>query len=169
VTDRRYPVGHFEAPSSIDDETLQDWIHEIAELPAQLRATLAELDPAALDRPYRLGGWTRRQVIHHLADSHTNSLVRFKWALTEQRPLIKAYDERAWSELADVQRVPIATALDFIEALHARWVVLLRSLTRAELRREFVHPESGPVELTVNVGIYAWHGRHHLGHLRLAE
>ena len=104
-----------------------------------------------------------------MADSHTNSLVRFKWALTEERPTIKAYDEVAWAELADVRDVPLDTALAFLDALHARWVALLRSLSPADLQREFVHPVSGPVRLDVNVGVYAWHGRHHLAHLLLPD
>ncbi len=105
-----------------------------------------------------------RQVVHHLADSHLNSLVRFKWTLTEDRPTIKAYFEDRWAELADYAE-PLDVTLDFLDALHRRWVVLLRSLSSQDLEREFVHPDSGPVKLAVNVGIYAWHGRHHLAHV----
>ncbi|HVS18409.1 MAG TPA: putative metal-dependent hydrolase [Planctomycetota bacterium] len=165
--DRRFPVGPFERPARVDAVQVARWIDEIADLPSALRATLDALEPRLLDVPYRAGGWTRRQVVQHLADSHTNSLVRFKWALTEERPTIKAYDERAWAELPDVASVPLSSTLDYLEHLHGRWVALLRALTPAQLAREFVHPASGPIDLATNVGGYAWHGRHHLAHLTL--
>ena len=130
MSERQFPIGPFQAPDPITPAHVAAWLAEIAEFPAQLRATLAALDPTLLERPYRPGGWTRRQV---------------------------------------VQQVPLATALDFLDALHARWVTLLHALTPADLQREFVHPDSGPVELATNVGIYAWHGRHHLAHLTLPE
>ncbi len=164
MEDLRYPIGQFEAPAEIDAGQIEAWTRDIERLPAQLRALVEPLAPEQLDTPYRPGGWTVRQVVHHLADSHLNSLVRFKWALTEDSPTIKAYWEDRWAELADYAE-PVELSLDFLDALHRRWVVLLRSLSPADLERQFVHPDSGPVQLTVNVGIYAWHGKHHLAHV----
>ncbi len=160
----KYPIGEFEPPAEVTGGQVEAWIREIERLPAELRALVEPLSPEQLDTPYRPGGWTVRQVVHHLADSHLNSLVRFKWALTEDRPTIKAYWEDRWAELADYAE-PIEVSLDLLDALHRRWVALLRSLGPEQLAREFVHPESGPVELAVNVGIYAWHGRHHRSHI----
>ena len=162
--DLRYPIGEFEPPADVTGEQVDAWIRDIERLPADLRAVVEPLSPEQLDTPYRPGGWTVRQVVHHLADSHLNSLVRLKWALTEDRPTIKAYSEDRWAELADY-RAPIEVSLDFLDALHRRWAALLRALAPADLEREFVHPDSGPVRLAVNVGVYAWHGRHHLAHV----
>ena len=170
LDDLRYPIGRFTAPDAISPAHVQEWIADIARLPADLRSAVEPLNTAQLDTPYRPGGWTVRQVVHHLADSHMNSVIRFKWALTEDRPTIKAYFEDRWADLADYTAVPVSTALAFLDALHARWVGLLRTLDPAALKREFIHPESGPVRLERNIGIYAWHGRHHLAHItRLAE
>jgi len=150
-------------------EEVNGWIDDIAALPADLRRVVSTLSERQLDTPYRPGGWTVRQVVHHLPDSHMNSFVRFKWALTERRPMIKAYDEKGWAVLPDY-RGPIADSLDMLKALHRRWVRLLRSLRWLELQREFVHPESGPSTLAVTIGAYAWHGQHHLAHIeRLLE
>ena len=167
--DLRYPIGPFVPPVSVAPAQVQAWIDDIATLPADLRRTVAPLDDTRLDTPYRPGGWTVRQVVHHLPDSHMNSLVRFKWALTEDRPLIKAYDENGWAALPD-SRGLTGHSLDLLAALHVRWVDLLQSLSWAQLQREFVHPESGAATLAVTVGSYAWHGRHHLAHVeRLIE
>lgn len=165
MPDPRYPIGEFNPPEQITENTVETWIDEIRSLPDELRRVVESLTDAQLDTPYREGGWTRRQVVQHLADSHMNSMVRFKWALTEDTPLIKAYDEVRWAELADYSACPIPLVLDFIRLLHARWVVLLERLGPDELAREFIHPVSGPVRLDLNVGIYAWHGRHHLAHI----
>lgn len=165
MTDLRYPIGTFDHEGPVTDEDLGRWIAEIEALPEQLRRAVESLSEAQLETTYRPGGWTLRQVVHHLSDSHLNSYVRFKWALTEAEPTIKAYDEKAWAELADTPALPLATSLDFLALLHAKWVVLLRTLTREQLERRFVHPDSGPVDLAQNVGIYAWHGRHHLAHV----
>ena len=127
---------------------------------------MTPLTSSQLDTPYRPGGWTVRQVVHHVPDSHLNSLVRFKWALTEDRPTIKAYDEKGWAALPDYQVIPIAHSLDLLESLHVRWVGLLRNLSWTQLQREFVHPESGPVSLAETIGAYAWHGQHHLAHIQ---
>ena len=169
MSDLRYPIGPFVPAENMTPAGVQAWIDDIAALPADLRRTVTPLTDARLDTPYRPGGWTVRQVVHHLPDSHMNSLIRFKWALTEDRPRIKAYDEKAWAALPD-SRQPIAHSLDLLDALHARWVDLLRGLSWAQLQREFVHPESGAATLAVTVGAYAWHGRHHLAHIeRLLE
>ena len=168
--DLRYPIGAFVPPDTLTPKQVNTWIDEIAALPRALRRAVAPLTENQLDTPYRPGGWTVRQVVHHVPDSHLNSLIRFKWALTEDRPTIKAYDEKGWAELPDYTAVPIAHSLDLLETLHVRWVGLLRSLSRTQLQREFVHPESGPVSLAETVGAYAWHGRHHLAHIeRLIE
>ena len=166
----RYPVGRFAAPAAVAPAQVAAWIGEIERLPAELRAAVSPLTPAQLETPYRPGGWRVRQVVHHLADSHLNGFVRFKWALTEERPTIKPYFEARWAELPDCAQAPAETSLRLLEALHERWVFLLRGLSAPDLQREFVHPESGVVRLDVNVGLYAWHGRHHLAHVtRLAE
>ncbi len=160
----KYPIGEFSHTGPITSAMISAWIDEIAALPDEMRAAIRDLTPEQLDTPYRPGGWTLRQVVHHVADSHLNSYVRFKWALTEDRPAIKTYFEERWAELPDY-REPLELSLDFLELLHKRWVVLLRSLDEAALSREFVHPDSGLVSLAKNVGIYAWHGRHHVAHI----
>ena len=162
--DLRYPIGEFSPPDPVTRDQVSAWIDDIAGLPADLRRTVTPLTDGRLDTPYRPGGWTVRQVVHHLPDSHMNSLIRFKWALTEDRPVIKAYDEKGWAALPDA-RGPIGPSLDLLDALHRRWTDLLGGLSLAQLEREFVHPESGPVALAVSVGAYAWHGRHHLAHV----
>lgn len=160
----RYPIGEFSPPVPITQADVERWIDDIAALPADLRKTVSALTDSQLDTAYRPDGWTVRQVVHHLPDSHLNSFIRFKWALTEDRPVIKAYDEQGWALLPDC-RQPIRHSLDLLDALHRRWVDLLRGLSRAQLQREFVHPESGAATLAANVGAYSWHGRHHLAHI----
>lgn len=158
----RYPVGRFKMT-----EPFAPAIHiaAIRALPAELRASVAGLNDAQLDTPYRDGGWTVRQVVHHMADSHLNSFLRFKLALTEDEPTIKPYMEAAWAKLPDSVGAPIELSLTLVEALHARWVLLLQSLTPADYERRFVHPERGATTLAVNLAIYAWHGRHHVAHI----
>ncbi|MBZ0111437.1 MAG: putative metal-dependent hydrolase [Thermoanaerobaculia bacterium] len=160
----RYPIGKFEHSGAISDLEIERWIDQIEELPGLLRAAVSTLSDAQLDTRYRPDGWTLRQVIHHVPDSHTNAYIRFKWALTEERPLIKAYDEKAWANLAD-SRLPVAVSLDHLAAIHARWVGLLRCMTREQFDRTYDHPESGDCPLDWVVGMYAWHGRHHLAHV----
>ena len=162
----RFPVGRFVHDRPVTPADLAAWIDEIAALPAALRAAVAPLAEARLDTPYRPGGWTARQVVHHVPDSHANAVVRFKWALTEDAPVIKAYDEAAWAALPD-SRAPVGMSLDLLEALHARWVILMRALTPADWARTFVHPEHGPMRLDRTAAMYAWHGRHHLAPVRL--
>jgi hypothetical protein len=163
----RYPIGEFERPAEITRAHIAEWIADISLFPGEFRRIIAPLTLDQLNITYRPGGWTVRQVVHHVADSHLNSFIRFKWALTEDRPVIKAYREERWAELADYTRVDVGVSLDLLDALHDRWCALLRSLTEADLQREFVHPESGPVTLAENIGIYAWHGRHHVAHIEL--
>ena len=161
----RYPIGHFTAPANIDESQIQSWISDIEALPEDLRGIVERLSESQLDTPYRPGGWTIRQVVHHLPDSHMNSFIRFKWALTEDRPTIKAYFEDRWAKLSDYSSVPVSVSLGLLESLHRRWVGLLRSLGPEDLNREFVHPEAGSTSLVVSIGAYAWHGRHHLAHI----
>lgn len=165
MTDLRYPIGKFEHEEEITSEDVVRWIDQIETLPHQVRAAVEDLLDEQLDTPYRPGGWTVRQVVHHIGDSHLNSLVRFKWALTEDEPVIKAYHQDRWADLADYRDVPIETSLTFLETLHIRLDALLRSLDSDDLARRFVHPESGPITLARNIGVYAWHGRHHLAHI----
>ncbi|MDP4095412.1 bacillithiol transferase BstA [Paenibacillus sp. P96] len=160
----RYPIGEFEAPDPIPDEMLQGWINDIAELPAKLRAAVKGLDDEQLDTPYREGGWTVRQVVHHVADSHINSYVRFKLALTEELPAIKPYEEGRWAELPDA-RLSVEVSLNLLDSLHERWVTLLRSFEPEQFSRSFVHPESGVISLKNATGMYSWHGMHHTAHI----
>ncbi|MEZ6013869.1 MAG: putative metal-dependent hydrolase [Planctomycetota bacterium] len=162
----RFPIGRFHAPPAPPSEAeLAAAQAELLAFPAAMRRAVEGLTDAQLDTAYRPGGWTVRQVVHHCADSHANSLIRFKWALTEDEPTIKAYFEERWAELPDYH-LPVAVSLDHLDALHARWVALLRSLSPGDLQRGFIHPESGQrITLDVNTLIYAWHGRHHLAHV----
>lgn len=163
--DLQYPIGRFQPPIEGTTDQVVPWIADIESLPANLRHRVIPFSETQLDTPYRPGGWTVRQVVHHLADSHLNSFIRFKWALTEDRPVIKSYREDRWAELPDSFEVPVQVSLDLLAALHVRWCTLLRALDSQDLAREFVHPDSGPVTLALNIGIYAWHGRHHLAHI----
>lgn len=165
-TDPRFPIGEFDEGVEITPDRLAGWIAEIEALPAQLRAAVSDLSPEQLDTPYRDGGWTVRQVIHHLPDSHLNAYVRFKLALTEESPTVKPYDEAAWAMLPDSRLTPPEVSLTLLEALHRRWVDLLRSMSQADFTRTFVHPEHGrALPLDETLGRYAWHGRHHLAHV----
>lgn len=164
--DLRYPIGPFVVPDAITEEQLLAWIHDIAELPSQLRQAVEGLNEQQLNTPYREGGWTVRQVVHHLADSHMNSYIRFKLALTEDTPTIKPYDEGRWAEILDARELPLEPSLQLLEGLHERWVTMLRSLEEDQLHRTFIHPESGQtIRLELNIGIYAWHGKHHTAHI----
>jgi len=163
--DLRYPIGKFQRIENLTDEQRRAYIDQIAEVPAQLNAALEGLKPEQLDTPYRPGGWTVRQVVHHLPDSHMNAFTRFKLALTEDEPTIKPYNEARWAELADARNAPIGPSLALLDSLHNRWVVLMRSLTPADWARKFRHPERGVVTLEDNLGMYAWHGRHHVAHI----
>ena len=165
MSDLQYPIGRFARPRPSTPELRQNAINQIAALPGEIRRAAAGLSDAQLDTPYRPSGWTIRQVIHHLPDSHLNSYVRYRLALTEEEPTIKPYAEERWAELPDAQSGPVEMSLKLLESLHVRWVVLLRSLTDEQWKRKFNHPEDGVVDLETNVHIYAWHGRHHLAHI----
>jgi hypothetical protein len=164
TTDLRYPVGRFEAPVDISQGEVKDAIAMLADLPALLRNAVAGLKMPWLTVPYRPGGWTTQQVVHHIADSHMNAFIRFRLALTEDWPTIKPYNESAWAELHD-SMAPIEWSLELVESLHARWVMLLFSLTDAQWKRGYVHPESGRNPLDLATLHYAWHARHHLAHI----
>ncbi len=161
----RYPTGRFEPPAEISQSQRELWIAELEALPSRLREATERLSDEQLDNPYRPGGWTVRQVVHHLPDSHLNSYTRFRLALTEDAPTIRTYHEELWAELPDARRGPIATSLALLEALHTRWTALLKSLTDEQFARTFVHPEWGGTRLDVALGQYAWHGRHHLAQI----
>lgn len=160
----RYPIGPFVRPEHLTEEVIDSWIGEIEQWPARLRQAVAYLTDEQLDTPYREGGWTIRQVVHHTADSHMNAFIRFKLALTETEPVIKPYDEAAWANLPD-SGLPVEESLVLLDALHKRWVVLLSGLSKADLEKTFIHPDSGTVTVGENIGMYAWHGRHHLAHI----
>lgn len=160
----KYPVGKFQHDRVITKSMTEGWINEIEDLPGLLREAVRDLDNEQLDTPYRSGGWTVRQVVHHLADSHMNAYVRFKLALTEENPVIKTYDEGKWAELPDCN-LPVGISLSLLETLHIRWVKLLRNLSPADLEKTFIHPDLGGVSVCENIAIYAWHSRHHLAHI----
>lgn len=170
MTDLRYPVGRFQRSDEVTAEQRRAWVEEIRRLPDELRRAVAGLGERQLDTPYRDGGWTVRQVVHHLPDSHVNAYVRFKLALTEAEPSIKAYDEARWAELPDTRLTPVDTSLSLLQALHDRWTTLLQELSDEDWRRAFLHPENGRMTLDSLVQLYAWHGRHHVAHItRLRE
>jgi hypothetical protein len=164
--DLRYPIGPFKRPGTVSPEKLTGCISDLERLPDELQSALAGLQTYQLDTSYRPGGWTVRQVVHHLADSHINCYQRFRLALTEEAPLIKVYDEKAWAELSDAKSGPVDVSLLLLRALHARWTALLHELTPAHWARTFVHPEHGAMRLDQAAGMYAWHSRHHLAHIR---
>ena len=166
MEDLRYPIGKFERsnnPNTVEER--KRLVDTIAEVPERLRQALAGLNGKQLDTPYREGGWTVRQVTHHLADSHMNGYVRFKLALTEENPTVKPYNEAAWAELADSRITPIDVSTSLVNHLHARWVVLLRSLKPADWEKILTHPEAGVMSLDQMLSMYAWHGAHHLAHI----
>ena len=165
MSDLRYPIGPFKLNGTPTEEDVQQAIKHIAEAPANLRRAVDGLTNEQLNTPYRPGGWTVRQVVHHVPDSHLNSYCRFKLALTEDEPTIKAYHEDRWAELEDSRVTPVEVSLDILEALHTRWVTLLCSMAPSEFERTFRHPELGAVTLAQNTCLYSWHGRHHAAHI----
>ena len=166
MTDLRYPVGKFEPPASFSAEGRKKFVDEIERTPAAMRAAIKGLSAKQLDTPYRPGGWTVRQVVHHVPDSHLNAYVRLKLALTEDQPTIKPYEEARWAELADGRTAAPEVSLSLLDSLHSRWVMLWRSLVPEHFSRTFKHPEH-PGILTVDwmLSMYAWHGRHHVAHI----
>ena len=165
MTTLQYPIGRFERPESITPELRKQWIQDIAETPSQIRAAVQGMSDEQLETPYRPGGWTVRQVIHHVADSHMNSYVRFRLALTETEPTIKPYHEDLWAELADARTAPIQLSMSLLDALHQRWVLLLESMQPEDFHRTFRHPERGLMTLEQNLALYSWHGKHHAAHI----
>ena len=165
ATDLRYPVGRFHRPERLSADERSGMIDQIAAAPRALRAAVRGLTPEQLATPYRPGGWTVQQVVNHVPDSHMNAYVRIKLALTEDVPTIKPYDEARWAELPDGRAAPIETSLALLDALHERWVLLLRSLTPTDFARRLNHPETGTQTIEQMVALYAWHGRHHVAHI----
>jgi uncharacterized damage-inducible protein DinB len=165
MSDPRYPIGKFNGQAPASQAEREKFIKDIEEAPPRLKAAIHGLSDKQLDTPYRDGGWTVRQVVHHVPDSHLNSYVRFKLALTEEEPTIKPYCEDRWAELADTKLTPVEVSLNLLESLHQRWVLLLRSLKPDDWKRTFRHPELGQMNLDKTLALYAWHGRHHVGHI----
>ena len=165
MKDLRYPIGKFGYSAPASESDLGLWLSQIGAAPALLRDAVRGLSAAQLDTPYRPEGWTLRQVVHHVADSHINSYVRFRLALTENEPVIKPYDETLWAQLSDAHSAPVELSLDLLASLHQRWMLLLNGLGAAELARAFRHPEMGLVTLEKTLALYAWHGRHHVAHI----
>jgi len=165
ITDDRYPIGKFELPATIDAAMTKEWVDTIAALPGELAKAVAGLDAAQLATPYRDGGWTVRQVVHHLPDSHMNAYIRCKLAATEDGPTIRPYEEGEWAELADGRDAPVEVSLQLLDALHRRWVLFLRSLSDVQLERTLIHPVSGKHTIRTMCALYAWHSRHHVAHV----
>ena len=163
--DARYPIGKFSYAGPLTAAQRAECVADIAALPSQLRTATQNLNDAALDTPYRAGGWTVRQVVHHVADSHIHAYARFKFALTEPSPKILAYDEAVWAKLVDASTLPVAPSLALLDGLHARWSTALGSLLESDWQRAYVHPENGVTTLDRFLALYAWHGRHHLAHI----
>lgn len=161
----KYPIGKYQLEEKINKTSIENWIKEIESLPQKLSDAVKSLSADQLQTPYRPDGWTIQQVIHHIADNHMNAYLRFKLALTENKPMVKPYDEKLWAELPDSKLVDINVSLDLIKSLHKRWTILLRQLSEEELKKEFLHPESGMKNLKETICNYAWHGNHHLAHI----
>ena len=165
VPDPAYPIGRFVAPAHTDAASRAAHVTALAALPEAVRAAVEGLGDAQLDTPYRPGGWTVRQVVHHLPDSHLNAYVRFRLGLTEEAPVIRPYDEQTWARLPDASLAPVSLSLALLEALHARWVDAITRLPDAAFSRTFTHPELGSMSLDQQLALYAWHGRHHVAHI----
>ena len=165
MSDLRYPIGRFAPPAEYSPQLRAGFIEDIAALPSQLRDAVRSLSAAQLQTPYREGGWTIAQVVHHLPDSHMNAYVRLRLALTEDAPTIKPYNEGLWAELIDASSPDVAASLSLLDGLHQRWTVLLRSLKPENFSRTFTHPQQGAVGLDRQLALYSWHGRHHVAHI----
>ncbi len=166
LEDLKYPIGKFFPPKAITPEMRTEWLTTLETFPEKLKGIIGDLDDTKLDTPYRPGGWTVRQLLMHIGDSHLNSYVRFKWALTEDRPVIKAYSQTGWADLRDSQEATGEEAVQFIAAVHKRWVRLLRVLDEAQWQRSFVHPETKKeIAIGENLALYDWHSRHHYAHI----
>ncbi|MBI2683070.1 MAG: putative metal-dependent hydrolase [Acidobacteriales bacterium] len=165
MSDLSYPIGRFEYKPGYSAEQREQLLQQIEAAPAQMRAAVRGLSDAQLDTPYRPGGWTVRQLVHHVPESHAHSFIRFKWTLTEDTPKIKAYEESDWARTPEVAGMPIDPSLDLLEALHKRWMYLLRSLKPEDWKKKLIHPSNGEMSLERMLGLYAWHGRHHVAHI----
>jgi hypothetical protein len=165
MTDLRYPIGNFAYEGSLSEVQKQKCLSDIEQAPVNIRAAVEGLSNAQLDTPYRPQGWTVRQVVHHVPDSHLNAYIRFKLALTEDEPTIKPYAEDRWAQLGDTKTTPIDVSLTMLDCLHARWVKLLRSLGPEDWKRTFRHPELGVMNLEKTLALYSWHSRHHVAHI----
>ncbi|MBI4520157.1 MAG: bacillithiol transferase BstA [Gemmatimonadetes bacterium] len=165
MDDLRYPVGHFKWDPDLTEAKRRGWMQAIGEAPRAMRAAVKGLTDQQLDTPYRPDGWTVRQVVHHVADSHLNAYVRFRLALTEENPTIKPYEQTRWAELSDARSAPVSVSLNLLDSVHERWSLLLKSLAPADFARTFLHPESGPQTLDSTLQLYAWHSRHHVAHI----
>lgn len=166
----KYPIGRFLNPSNIDNQQIEDWIETIENFPEKLNQEVCNLNEQELNQTYRPGGWTIRQVVNHCADSHMNSIIRFKLTLTEDIPTIKPYAEHLWAELADSKNYPIESSLKLLKGLHERWVTLLKSLSETDLEKQYKHPATNTlVTLKSAIGLYAWHCEHHLEHVKNAK
>jgi uncharacterized damage-inducible protein DinB len=165
MSDLRYPIGKFSFEGTPTDEQKARFLDDIEQTPARLRAAVAGLSDKQLDTPYRDGGWTVRQVVHHVPDSHMNSYIRFKLAMTEQEPTIRTYQENLWAELPEAKTAPVEISLTLLDTLHRRWVLFLRGLKPEDWKRTFRHPELGLMTLEKNLALYAWHGKHHVAHV----
>jgi hypothetical protein len=163
--DLSYPIGKFDFKQTVDGAAIPVLIEDLAALPAKLRGAVAGLSAGQLDTPYRPGGWTVRQTVHHIADSHMNSCIRLRLALTEPEPAIRPYEQQLWAELPDARTAPVELSLQLLDGLHMRWVLLLKSLSPGDFSRSFRHPELGLVRLDANLALYAWHGKHHTAHI----
>lgn len=164
----RYPIGKYKPhPAAYTEEEIREAISRIAAVPSAIEEVTQHFSDKHFDTPYRPDGWTARQVLHHLPDSHMNAYVRFKWTLTENKPVIKAYDEKLWAETPEAKQDP-RMSLNLLKALHIKWVALMESLTPEDLQKEYIHPETKRnIRLDQMIGLYAWHGNHHLGHLKI--
>jgi len=168
IAQLKYPIGKFNAPGQFNAEQLEIFKTHISEFPYKLKSTLLHLPESKLDNAYRPEGWTARQVVHHLADSHINSYIRYRWTLTEKRPTIKAYNESDWSLLPDAMHGPIHYSVDILSAIHAKWSYFMNQLEESDFRKSFIHPEYGKeLDLYYLTALYAWHGNHHIGHLKI--
>jgi DinB superfamily len=166
--DLRYPVGKFVFDKDVTPDKRRDWIRQLDALPRDVRNALAELPAEGLDTPYRDGGWTVRQVVHHLADSHSNAYLRIKLALTEATPALKTYEEQLWAELPD-SKLDVAPSLAILDGIHTRLTIVLESLTPDQFERTAMHPQWGRLTVDLLLQMYAWHSRHHVAHIRLAN
>ncbi|HEX4135688.1 MAG TPA: putative metal-dependent hydrolase [Bryobacteraceae bacterium] len=166
-TSAQYPIGKFHAPDSVTPEDRVRYIEAIASAPGRLRSLVLGMSASQLDTPYREGGWTARQVVHHVPESHMNAYIRFKLALTETDPVIKPYDEAAWAQLGDIALTPVETSLVLLESLHQRWVILMRAMSNEDWQRRYIHPEYGRTRtLEYTLALYAWHCDHHIAHVK---